>query len=331
MLPVKASAQKIEQIYTFGDSLSDVGNVFNATLALGGRGEPPAPYFNGRFSNGLVWVEYLGQHLKLSPTPYTLLPAGNVNPPGGINYAFGGSSSGAGNAFFPSLPVPGMLAQVNLFRGSLAANNQQANPKALYIVWAGANDYLFGNVTNPQQPVENISNAITTLAAAGAKNIMVLNLGDMGKLPGTRSTQFSLPLTTLTNGHNLALARAINNLNRTLDRSVKIIPVDVNTLLKTVSQFPGAFGFTNVTEACFKNNTVCATPNQYLFWDDYHPTTMAHKQVQLLAFFLLKSRLHTRQALLPQDIEVPVFMENQQALLPQDIQTVEVPLLVKSK
>lgn len=308
MLPLKAVASpKIEQIYTFGDSLSDVGNVFNATKQSNNVGFPPAPYFKGRFSNGPVWVEYLAKSLKLNPVPYTTLPPTAFSSPNGINYAFGGSSSGLNNATFPTAPFPGTLAQVNLFTGGLAANQQAANPKALYIVWAGANDYLFGNVTNPQQPVANISNAINKLAAAGAKNIMVLNLGDLGKLPGTRSTQFSPQLTTLTNAHNLALSRTVTDLKRTLP-SVNIMPVDVNTLVSTAVKYPGVFGFKNVTEACLKNNTVCATPNQYLFWDDFHPTTSAHRQIQLLALFVLKSRVRSSQAILPQDfltVEVP--------------------------
>ncbi len=306
MLPLKASAnQKIEQIYTFGDSLSDVGNVFNATSQLNNAGNPPPPYFNGRFSNGPVWVEYLAKRLKLQPAPYTTLPPGAFSSPNGINYAFGGASSGLNNAAFPTAPFPGMLAQVKLFTSGLTANQKSADPKAVYIVWAGANDYLFGNVTNPQQPVNNISNSITALAAVGAKNIMVVNLPDLGKLPGTRLSPFSPQLTTLTNAHNLALAGAITTLNRKLP-SVNLIPVDVNTLFKTAVKFPGVFGFTNVTEACFKNNAVCATPNQFLFWDDFHPTTMAHKQIQLLALFALKSRTNYRQAMLLPDMELDV-------------------------
>ncbi|MDY6992457.1 MAG: SGNH/GDSL hydrolase family protein, partial [Pseudomonadota bacterium] len=44
----------LSPIYVFGDSLSDKGNLFELT------GLPPdPPYFNGRFSNGLLWSEYL--------------------------------------------------------------------------------------------------------------------------------------------------------------------------------------------------------------------------------------------------------------------------------
>jgi len=48
-LTVSASAATPSQLYIFGDSLSDTGNV---TLV---NGLPLAPYFPGHFSNGTVW------------------------------------------------------------------------------------------------------------------------------------------------------------------------------------------------------------------------------------------------------------------------------------
>jgi len=69
------SLQDIDQIYVFGDSLSDTGNAFSRT------GSPPPPYFNGRFSNGPVWVEYLADRLGLPRNPST-------------NFAFGGGYHG---------------------------------------------------------------------------------------------------------------------------------------------------------------------------------------------------------------------------------------------
>jgi outer membrane lipase/esterase len=45
------SAQNFDQIYVFGDSLSDDGNLFKAD---GGVYPASPPYFNGRFSNSPI-------------------------------------------------------------------------------------------------------------------------------------------------------------------------------------------------------------------------------------------------------------------------------------
>ncbi|HEY9636584.1 MAG TPA: SGNH/GDSL hydrolase family protein [Coleofasciculaceae cyanobacterium] len=299
MLPLKAAAQKVEKIYNFGDSVSDVGNLYNA-LKLTGTEYPPPPYFKGRFSNGIVWVEYLGQKLKLNPIPYTTLPLGSSNAPDGINYAFGGSSSGYKNVVFPDAPLPGLLAQVGLFTASLAKAKRSADPNALYIVGAGSNDYLFEKVTDPQVPVKNISTAVTALAAVGAKKIMVVNLTDLGKFPATRvNSQLSSQLSSLTKVHNTSLALTLKGLSQTLRPKVNIILLDANTLFNTAIKYPGAFGLKNVTDACLTSVSVCANPNQYLFWDGYHPTTAAHKQLENLAYLVLKVQPRKAQLMLP--------------------------------
>jgi phospholipase/lecithinase/hemolysin len=301
MLPIKAAAQKpeIEKIYTFGDSLSDVGNVYNALLKATGTGFPPPPYFQGRFSNGVVWVEYLAQKLKLNPTPYTSLPPGISSAPDGINYAFGGASSGFDNAVYPQAPPSGLLTQVSVFTTSLTQTKRSADPNGLYIIWAASNDYLFGQVTNPQLPVNNISTAVTVLASVGAKNIMVVNLPDLGKLPATRvNNQLSSQLTTLTNAHNSNLTNSLRVLRQKLGSSVKITLVDANTLFNTVLKYPRVFGFTNTTDACLTSVSVCSNPKQYVFWDGFHPTTGAHKLVKDLAYLTLRLKPQQAQLML---------------------------------
>ena len=51
----EARASGYTAIYSFGDSLSDVGNVYNLT----GQTIPIPPYSNGRFSNGANWLDDL--------------------------------------------------------------------------------------------------------------------------------------------------------------------------------------------------------------------------------------------------------------------------------
>ncbi len=256
------SSQSYDEIYVFGDSLSDVGNLFNAT------GIPPSPpYFEGRASNGPLWVEYLANNLGATST----------------NLAFGGAYTGTNNIFTSGMhSLPGLQQQINGF----TATNTSADPNALYVLWAGANDYLYAGITDPTVPVNNLSTAVSSLADYGAKNIMVVNLPDLGKLPLRNvDSQISSGLNALTEAHNLGLAANLDSLSQKSD--INIIPVDVNSLFNEVITAPGEFGFTNVTDSCL--SVACANPDEFLFWDDIHPTTTAHELVGELAVSALKS------------------------------------------
>jgi phospholipase/lecithinase/hemolysin len=281
MFPLKASAQNYDDIYVFGDSLSDTGNVFNFTNGA----IPPNPtYFNGRFSNGPIWVEYLASELGLTF---------NLNN----NFAFGGATTGTDNLGLSFLP--GLKQEINDF----TTTNNSANPNALYIIWAGTNDYLeyfYGNTPNPTESVSNLSSAITSLAGVGAENILVVNLPDLGKFPviGDNS-QTASALSTFTNVHNSDLTKTINLLNQELSPETNIIPLDVNSLYNRIIATPEEFGFTNVTDSCIGDlsvvpievpvKPVVCNPDQFLFWDEVHPTTATHQLIGELAFLALKS------------------------------------------
>ncbi|MFN6463577.1 MAG: SGNH/GDSL hydrolase family protein [Nostoc sp. DedVER02] len=290
MLPFKASAASFSKFYVFGDSLSDTGNVFAAT---GGLVAPTTaipqypPYFQGRFSNDRVWVDYLGDELGLTPSPYiTLNP---TIPNQGINFAVGGASSGQGNAVVPNAPLPGVLEQVGL----LTQANQKLDPDALYAVWGGANDYVFGQATNTAQTVQNLSDAVGLLASAGAKNILVFNLPDLGKIPLASATGISSNLTALTNEHNKELADELDKYSNNSD--LNLISVDVFSLFNQVEANPGKFGFQDVATPCVVGNfqtiiSVCSEPNNYLFFDSVHPTTNAHKLVADAALAAIEAK-----------------------------------------
>jgi phospholipase/lecithinase/hemolysin len=147
------SALAYDGVYAFGDSLSDNGNVY----AMTGGAIPPFPYYNGRFSNGPVMVEYLAQRLGV----------------GLHDYAYGGATTGTTNLFSPSLP--GLSQEIAQFgTGSL-------DPNGLYTVWAGAND--FSTSTSISTSTSNIVNAVDTLEQNGARHILVINMPDLGLTP----------------------------------------------------------------------------------------------------------------------------------------------------
>ena len=89
-VPVAAHAGAFSNIYTFGDSLSDQGNLYIATDAIldsflgeGDNGIPRADiYWQGRFADGENWLDVLASELDAQSTPSLL---------GGMNFAFGGT------------------------------------------------------------------------------------------------------------------------------------------------------------------------------------------------------------------------------------------------
>lgn len=281
MLPLKASAASYEDIYVFGDSISDTGNAFAAS----GNTFPPYPYyFNGRFTNGYNWIDELAKKLDIdSPTLYADVVNGTT-PKNGINFAFGGATTTQANTvtndFF------GLSQEISAFQSYLNQTQQLADPDALYVFWFGANDYLptdstnFEPFTTPDQTLANVSNALQTIASLGAKNILVLNLPKLGNTPLALDLDKSIPGTTdtlnaLTQEHNDGLSQIIKDLNQDPVLDLNIISLDVDPILDDISKL----GFTNTTEPCFNKITltICANPDEYLYWDEIHPTARAHK------------------------------------------------------
>jgi phospholipase/lecithinase/hemolysin len=123
-----ALAGPYSAIYSFGDSLSDVGNAF---IAAGGA-QPAPPYFNGVFSNGPIWLQDLAPMLGL-PVPTPSFPPFNGN-----DYAIGDASTGSTSIYTAG---PGDLPpQIQAFVG---AHPGGAPLSALYTFSIGAND-VFG-------------------------------------------------------------------------------------------------------------------------------------------------------------------------------------------
>jgi thermolabile hemolysin len=158
------------------------------------------------------------------------------------------------------------------------------DPDALYVIWGGANDYLSATPSNPVVTIGNLTSEINTLIGRNAKNILVVNLPDLGEIPATIGTGASVPLDQLTQVHNNGLAGNINALSQ-INPTVNLNLLDVNSLFKQVVANPSNYGFNNVTSQCFIDSTnICSTPNEYLFWDDRHPTTAAQQLIGNLAF-----------------------------------------------
>jgi len=262
-----ARAGQITGIVSFGDSLSDVGN---DNIASGGAAPPSPPYYQGHFSNGPIWLEYLAKDLGVpAPTPYLA---------GGSDYAFGGAQTGPGYSNFMGYQIPNFDTQI----GAYFAAHNTPSPTQLFTIWGGANDALFGSSPNPQTSAANIAEEITTLANAGAKQFLIPNLPPLNLTPFAMSGALTPAqvqgLAQFTVGFNDLLGLELPMLQQSL--GVQIHLLDINSLFYSVIANPGKYGFTDVTDSALLAGS---DGTGYLFWDTLHPTTQAGQIIGNLA------------------------------------------------
>lgn len=284
-------AKPFSAMYVIGDSLSDQGNLFQATLTLIGSGRPAADhYYMGRFSDGEIYAGLLAEKigLTLSATSF-----------GGGNFAYGGTRTTYNIVENPPSPggfPPGLYPwTLNLQRQAFAAQGVN-DPHALYVAFSGSNDIadligrslMFGfESTRPasDQVVQGVKQVIEAYVAAGARDIIVPNLPDLGLVPRVfsrnplGSTLVSDVATALVVRYNAALDEMLEGFT-----GVNIIRFDTFSFFRDVVKNPESYGLANVTAPCYTgfvdpagpSDTVCATPETYLFWDNEHPTTAMH-------------------------------------------------------
>ena len=287
--PLPSIAVNSSELFVFGDSLSDTGNLFNASKTVTGTGTPSPPYFQGRFSNGLVWVDYLAKKLNLDPIPVTTLAA-NAHPPQGINFAYGGATTGSSSNLSDS--IPGLQEQVIEFQGLLT--NQPIDREALFILWIGANDYLSAidqttPAPDPAKSIQRIMTAIGSLYGQGARHFLVANLPNLGKTPLAveRGGAASTRLQSLSDRHNALLKAKLDDIQRSFPE-IQLVQLDVDAIFQKA--LTDKLSFTQFNTPCYNRSTgsVCAQPDQYLFWDAIHPTTAAHRQISEVALQALE-------------------------------------------
>ena len=284
-LPASASYTALT---AFGDSLSDVGNLYDYTYALsGGAAAVPAPpYSEGRFSNGPLWVQDISQSLGLGAVTPSIV--------GGNDYAWGGATTGYSGTLDPSAPVPTLETQVGQF---LLANGGSASSGALYTFSIGAND-LIGILSNPSLTpaevaadvagaAEAVASAAASLSLAGAKDLLLFEVPDLGVTPLIQDLGVpGLPeAATLL---SLAFDGLVQMDIASAAPGLKVYAIDTVALIDNAVNDPHAFGFTNVTDPCWTGDksgyggggTLCSTnvaeQDKYLFWDDLHPTEAGH-------------------------------------------------------
>ena len=261
----------------FGDSLSDNGN---GIKKLYNEWPYSPPYFDGRFSNGPIWIEYF-------PTPSLL------------NYAYGGSALNQTLVIY----APSISTQINDY---LISTQFRVPKDTQYIIWAGANDvfWMTSNDTllnnETVGPLNNLQSSLPELLMlnvkrlldAGAEDILIMGIPNLSIFPGFSETLSSEQSTTL-----VQLLISINNefLTNLLAWPMDVNKVNLNffptlDLFDAIFDDPQRYCLSNVTSPCLENwqnfgqrgavgegiPKICQEPTKYFFWDAWHPTARTH-------------------------------------------------------
>ena len=285
-----ASAQWSNFIF-FGDSLTDAGSYI-----------PALPAGVGRFTTNpdLVWAQVLGARYG-----FTITPANQ----GGTDFAQGGARIVLLPGFPNQAPTANAVPIATQISQQIGAG---VDPSAVYALWGGANDVFTqlglaqaGTITSAQAQGAVILAAtqyvqqVAALQGAGAQNIIVFNLPDIGQTPGGRAggAAASAQITAITGLYNNTVQSGLNALGG------NVLRVDIGAFFTEILANPGAFGFTNATTpacgatpslVCSPANFVSANANQtFVFADGVHPTGAAHAVIASLVASMIEAPFHT--------------------------------------
>jgi phospholipase/lecithinase/hemolysin len=244
-------ASAFDALIAFGDSLTDTGN------------EPAEPYahFEGRWSNGPLWVEYLSVRLGFDYNPSN-------------NLAHSGAQ------------CDDTFGQVRDYVPEGDINN------TLFVVWAGGNDFLqeydkywFNDDGWDRQiaySVGGLSNAVVNLHDKGAKFILVPNTVDittiplLNRLPNFLRSYLRAKVVKFNN----KLAKALVTLQASYP-DITIDMCDTFALEKAILKNYKSYGFKKqnidaLSDWKLLDKSFDGPGARYVFWDPIHPTSKAH-------------------------------------------------------
>jgi phospholipase/lecithinase/hemolysin len=287
-----AQAQPFTGLFVFGDSLSDSGN--NSLVIGSAPGQvitgntyvPLQPYASGAYTNAATWITTFAAGIGL-PTAAAPSLSGLA---GRGNYAYGGAKTVLdGNDPAPVPPgfPPSAMTQLTgtgplPYQFGYLTGLASVPATALYVIAIGGNDVrdltvgtAFGVPGTPSIPVAAaayaaaVGNMVDALQAKGAQRIVVWNTPNVGSTPAVLTGGPAL------SGLATLISQSFNNaLGLRLAGEAGTSVFDIFGSTNAIIANPGAYGLTNVTDAC--GAVLGCNPSQYLFWDGIHPTSAGH-------------------------------------------------------
>lgn len=255
----KNSLDNIDRLIVFGDSLSDSkGRMFEKTHHIF---PSYSQYYEGRFTNGFVWSDFLSSPSFLKKEI--------------INYSEGGSTSASYSCFNF---VGDFLSNLDKQMKSYSPSN-----KDLAIFLLGANDYITLHKSNVVTVVEQQIHDIEKILSRGVKNILVMGLPDLSATPSAKLSDEKEIMKDATVAHNALLKSKVNELNKAYPKS-NVLYFDTFSAFNKISEVAHEIGYdtnNSYTEHGYIHRLDEKDPRlnirpQYIYNDHVHPTQEVH-------------------------------------------------------
>ncbi|PIN04345.1 Triacylglycerol lipase [Handroanthus impetiginosus] len=306
--------QQVPCLFFFGDSISDNGNN-NALTTLAKSNYPPYGIdfpdgLTGRFSNGEIVPDALAKFLGFANPIPPFAAARGSDILKGVNYASGGAGildeSGIQLGSRISMSRQLLNHQItvrriqNMMRNQTTEKNNYVG-RCLYVVNIGSNDYI-NNYFVPntqtrrlQTPdsfaetlIQKFSQQLRTLYNSGARKIAVFGVGLLGCIPQVIANN-----PTNASGCVDFINNAVQLFNNKVKPLVDNLKSDLNgaqftyiNITSISSADPSVLGIRVVnasccpvsrqTGQCIPNRNPCSNRNEYIFWDNVHPTEIVN-------------------------------------------------------
>lgn len=260
------SAQNFTNVVTFGDDTTDTGNTFAST----GGALPSDPFMNGSFTNGDNWLDCFTTSLGHDSTNSFA---------GGDNYSEGGAQV-TGDGF--SEDLISLEAQTSNYLSSVS---NVADPDALYIAWIGAGDVIDSvggadQIATLNTALSNFTTSLVTLSDAGAQQIVIPNIPDLGLSPSFNGTFLQPEATALTTYWNTEITNTV--IPALVAAGLTVYDPDIFSLFQDIQANPSQYGYTNVTDQGQNDPGVIAGTtdlNDFLWIDNLHVTEATHEAI----------------------------------------------------
>ncbi|CAF0795370.1 unnamed protein product [Adineta ricciae] len=255
----KAQRLSFDTIVSFGDSNTDTGRVYELTQHTW---PITPPYYQGRYSNGPVWIERLGvSNLK--------------------NYAYGGATTDdhlvEGYAASDTKRVPGIRQQIQIYLNETNRTGIDFT-RTLYVIWAAGNDYYFSDRITPFIVAASITNAVKDLIQIGVRHLLVINSPPIHIMPFIRTKSQADYFRRRTIYHNNNLSLALDKLDYN-PQEISLYLFDIYSLILnlTTSNSTNALKTKNCWEVTNGNVTaLCPNPDLYAYIDQNHFSARMH-------------------------------------------------------